>query len=205
MYQLSNNRISLTISMDGAQMQINDLVRNCSWEMRAADFRYLSVGDNEPRPLINPSVSRNDEVLTVQYTLLEGNISYQWRLQEDYLAVTMTSEVQDITWISLPGRVHTVDRQQQLALPLYQGVLIRPQGEQWQHTVGHQGHFGFSMAMGAYLASGGALLVAHESPCNWQATFGEDEELYLNFNHQRCPAERDGLQLPYAFIRKHRN
>lgn len=186
MYQLSNDLITLTLSADAAQVQ--DRTRNCVWEMRAADLVYFPHGAEAPRPLGDGIVGQAGDTLTVQYTVPEGVITYTWRLHEDHLAVTMTLDTKQIHWIALPGRFHGMGPVE-IAVPLYQGALIRPRGTQWEHTVGHCGHFAFSMGMGAYLGANGGLLIAHESPCNWNATFGEDGDLYFRFNHFRCPVD----------------
>jgi hypothetical protein len=117
-------------------------------------------------------------------------VRYLYVLADDHVEVSLHCDAQGVESASLPGPLLPADGPREIAIPLYQGVLLTGGGGPWERSVGHGGHLQFSMAMGVVIGQRGALLVCHESPSNWSATFGLAEDgPFFQFEHRRCPVD----------------
>jgi hypothetical protein len=156
----------------------------------AASLGYRKETTASPEPLRNGRVTREADALLAAFDLPEGIIEYRWRLAETYVEVELTAKTPALECIALPGAFGPADEAYELALPLYQGVLIRKQADTWESRAASGGHGAFSMAMGGLIAERGALLVVQGSLANWRGVYGADAgRLYFSFEQLRCPVE----------------
>ncbi|KPK63518.1 MAG: hypothetical protein AMK73_05125 [Planctomycetes bacterium SM23_32] len=126
----------------------------------------------------------------MRYCVAGGTFVHRYVPADDHVEVSLACDAEEVEAVSLPGPLIPAAGPREVAAPLYQGLLLSEAGEEWELTVGHGGHLNFSMAMGAVLGERGALLVCHESPSNWSATFGRTEDgPFFRFEHRACPVD----------------
>lgn len=185
MAYLENRALSLHIPDDGAAVTFLDRRRQCEWRL---DARHRCVREARGQQSLPAGVARQQaDRITVSYPVKGSALRYTWILRDDHLAITLECDADEVEAAALPGAFLPRSGPREVALPLYQGVLLRGQGAPWQRSVEHGGHSQFSMAMAGTLAEKGALLLTHDSPANWRATYGEMEDgPFVLFEHHRC-------------------
>jgi len=191
MLELTNRRLSLSVTEDGSSASIEDRVRRCTWRVDRSRSGWRSKGDGQPFERFGLGRARRTAGgIEVTYAAAGGTVSYTWALADDHVEVRLRCDAEDVECASLPGPMLPEDGGREIAVPLYQGLLLGGRGEPWEMTVGHGGHLSFSMGMGAVLGERGALMVCHESPANWSATLGQAQDgPYFQFEHRRDPAD----------------
>ncbi|MCC7146296.1 MAG: hypothetical protein IT443_07600 [Phycisphaeraceae bacterium] len=215
MPSLENANLQLYISDDALTVVLEDRRRNRAWQLdprHTACFRY---GDQDtPIPLGHATVAKHSDRILVRHHLHDCPIEFAWSLHSDHVAVTLSTNVPDIEYITLPGsftpapgsKPATAPQAQaspclgsasllpadgfRLAIPFYQGVLLSPRSNDWHAIAGHHGHYGLTMSMFGLLTPHAGLLVTHDSDANWKASFGQSaNRLFAYFRHQHCPVD----------------
>jgi hypothetical protein len=190
MPELSGRAITLAIADDGSTVRLEDRARGGAWrlDLSRAGWRREEGGPLEP---FGPgSARRTPTGIETCHPAADGTVRHAWTLADDCVEVALRCDAEGVASASLPGPMLPVEGTCEIAIPLYQGLLLSGGGTPWEMTVGHGGHLNFSMAMGAVLAERGALMVCHESPSDWSATFGRAEDgPFFQFVHERCPIE----------------
>jgi hypothetical protein len=191
---VENAAVGLRISEDGSDVSILDRRRGCVWRLdaRHATFgRYAEGGVAPLRETLSGAVAKQDgSRIEVIYALPDGEIRYSWQLGEDYVEVILRAKSGKVEFVSMPGAFVPADGTRELAIPMYQGALVRASGTRWERTVRPSAHGGFSLAMAAVIGDKGALLQTHETVGNWQGTFGEEVDgPFLFFEERRCPVD----------------
>jgi len=191
MLELSNQKLSLTVAEDGTSATIEDRIRHCTWRLDRSRSGYRAKGSDQAlRQFGVGEARRTGEGIEVRYAVGRGTVRYVYALADDHVEVRLHCEAEDVACASLPGPLLPANGRREMAVPIYQGLLLKGGGEPWEETVGHGGHFNFSMAMAAVIGEWGALLVCHESPSNWSATFGCAEGgPFFRFEHRPCPVD----------------
>lgn len=191
METLSNDRLRLAISPDGAAVIVEDVSRGCAWRLDASRQGWQrGGGDVTLRPLPPGRVQRVGETILIEHQLEGGRARYRWWLETDHVRVELTCDRAAAESVSLPGPFEPMEGGTRIAVPIYQGLLIGGRGGDWEASLGHHGHFGFTMAMAAVIGDRGALLATHDSPTNWKGRFGQtDGRPFFTFEHQRCAVE----------------
>ncbi|MFW6146133.1 MAG: hypothetical protein ACOC7R_02230 [Planctomycetota bacterium] len=188
MTTLENNKLRLVASDD--RVVIEDRLRRCAWIWRSRDAEFTCSSGTAPQHLRRPTVTAADETVEVCFDVDGGRVRYAWSLRDDYAKVRLACDAPDVEAASLPGPVAAAEGTAWAAVPVYQGLLLRGSVHRWRRRVRHGGHEGFSIATGALLGERGGLLVAHESPANWRAWYGQyDGGPGFHFEHLRCPAD----------------
>jgi len=190
MFALENDRIRLQMSDDYSSVSLCDRRRGTTWRLDAASLGYRKEMTGSPESLRNGRVTREADALLAAFDLPEGAIEYRWRLTDTYVEVELTAGTPAIECVALPGAFGPAGEACELALPLYQGVLVRGETGTWEGRATSGGHGGFSMAMGGLIAERGALLVAQGSLASWTGVYGADEgRLHFSFEQSRCPVD----------------
>lgn len=190
MFALENNFISLHIADDCSWLSLYDQRRGTTWQLAADRLAYRRDEGGPPDPLRGGRVTRDGRTLLVTFHLPEGVVQYRWRLEKDHVEVELDARAPAVESLPLPGALAPVGESYELALPLYQGVLVRGQTESWDGRATSGGHGSFGLAMGGLLAERGGLLVAQESLANWVGAYGSDQGgLHFTFEQLRCPVE----------------
>lgn len=191
MLEMTTSGLSLAVAEDGSSVRIGDRRRSCCWRVDLSRATSRLRGDEEvSQSLTRGQARRMGTGIEVSYPRAGDNLTYHYTLAEDHVEVRLRCEAQGVGAASLPGPLIPARGPWQVAVPLYQGLLLGGSGEEWELTVGHGGHTQFSMAMGAVLGENGGLLVCHESPSNWQARFGRTGQgPVFQFVHERCPID----------------
>ena len=188
MATLENSRLRIVASDDG--VVVEDRVRRCAWVWHSGGAEFTRAGGDGPRPAGRPTVTAAGETVEVRFDAGSGPVRYTWSLGPDYAEVRLACEAPDVEAASLPGPVTAAEGGARAAVPVYQGLLLRGSAHRWRRRVRHGGHESFSMAAGAMLGQRGGLLIAHESPANWHAWYGQyDGGPGFHFEHLRCPVE----------------
>jgi hypothetical protein len=172
--ELATKSVSVAMAEDGSSVVLTDRVRHCAWRLDTARAGYR-LKDNAVRPLREGKARRLGDGIELTFPVAGGEVRYNYSLAGDCAEVSVSCTDPDV---------------QHVSLPVYQGLLLRGTGEDWEMSLSHGGHLSFSMAMGAVIGEKGALVVAHESPSNWRAVFGRAGGLpTLQFEHGPCPVD----------------
>ncbi len=175
MLTLENEEVRVDVSEDGCVVSLTDRVRGCRWSLDRELTGYCRGEEDEQlTPLPKGKAERRGEAIAITHFLDEGEVTFLWTLRDDHAEVRLETQIEDISRIALPGALRPDDGPADIAVPLYQGLLIRHSAKTWRRWVSHSGHVGFTMSMAAVIAERGALLVTHDSHSNWRAMFGED-------------------------------
>lgn len=201
MLTLKSRGLSLNMKDDGSALVLADRRRGCRWRLDAAHQGYRATPEgyhssNGPRvwesfqPLADGRAARENGALVVTYRVPDGVVRFRWALTDEDARITLECTSRAIDYVTLPGAFFPEEGPHEVAVPVYQGLLLRSGGENWQEFRAHAGHLNFSMAMGAVLQARGALLVTHECPANWSAAFGHcDAGPFFHFEQRRCPVD----------------
>jgi hypothetical protein len=193
MLEMENDTLCLRIAADASSVQIVDRRRSCEWRLDPTysyGGRHASEPGDPQMPVRCAARKAGAEQIVVSCEVAPGTISYDWRLHDDHVQVSVESSAQDLEHLPLPSPFVPASGTREIAIPLYQGLLLRASGKTWERSAVHGGHANFSMAMAAAIAEKGALLATHDCPTNWTATYGEDRDGPLVFfEHQRCPVD----------------
>lgn len=191
MLTIQNGRLSLEANEDASGLVVTDRQRRCRWRLDAAHQGCRMEGARkEFLPLAAGKAERQGEAIVTTYSLPEGQARYTWTLAEDHVQVTLQSDAKAVEFIAMPGAFFPEEGPHEVAIPVYQGLLLRSEGSNWEMVRGHAGHSNFSMAMGAAIQPAGALLVTHECPANWHVAFGRcDAGSFFRFEQWRCPVD----------------
>ncbi len=188
MATLANETLRLVASDD--RVVIEDRRRRCAWIWRTRDAEITRAGAAGREPPPRPTVTATDDTVEVRFDVDGGHVGYTWSLGPDYAEVRLACDAPDVEAVSLPGPIAAAEGAARAAVPVYQGLLLRGSAHTWRRRVRHGGHESFSMAAGAMLGERGGLLIAHESPANWYAWYGQyGAGPAFHFEHLRCPAE----------------
>jgi hypothetical protein len=190
MLALENELLRLQMSEDFAAVTVTDRRRNATWQLDTARMVYRTEAAESPLPLRGGRVTRDGEALVVTFELPEGVVTYRWRLVEGCVEVALDSRAPGATSLPLPGPMTSLGEACELAVPVYQGVLVRDETGTWETRAASGGHGGFSMAMGGLLTARGGLLVAQGSLANWRGVYGAQEgKLYFSFDQVPCEVQ----------------
>jgi len=201
MLSLENRGSSLRMNEDGAHLVLIDRRRGCCWRLDAAHQGYRPASathrsSNGPRlwerfqPLRDGRAACEKDALVVTYPVPGGEVRFRWALAEDHVRVTLECTSEAIEHVALPGAFFPEDGPHEIAVPVYQGLLLKRDSGNWEECCAHAGHDNFSMAMGAILQDRGALLVTHECPTNWTVALGHcDAGPYFRFEQRRCQVD----------------
>ena len=188
---LEGSRLRLEVSDDGSDLVLTDRRRGCRWRLdaRHQGFR-ASMEKSGFVPLNGGRAVRDGAALVVSYSVPGGVACFRWSLVSDHAEVALECDSEEIEFVSLPGSFFPEEGTHEVAIPVYQGLLLKDEGPRWEEFRSHAGHLNFSMAMGAVLQKRGSLLVTHECPANWFAAFGQGEcGPFFRFEHRRCPVD----------------
>ncbi len=190
MHSLENADVCLRVSEDGSAVAVVDRARGTEWGIVPSSRRVRLAGETSDCPLPAGEVSRRDGAVVASHGSGDHRVEYEWRLHRDCVEVSVRAGA-GVAEVALPGAFSPVEGGDwEIAVPSYQGCLIRRSREPWGTETGRGGHGGFSMAMVGVLGERSSLLVAHESSANWRARYGEDAQgLYAYFVHQPCPVD----------------
>ncbi|HUT56456.1 MAG TPA: hypothetical protein VNA25_01125 [Phycisphaerae bacterium] len=185
---LQNDAIGLHVNDDGTGLVLADRRRRCRWRLGAAHRGCrLEGARDEFLPLAAGSAVRQGRSIVATHPLSQGTARFTWTLAEDHVRVTLQSDAEDVEFIALPGAFFPDGSPHEVAIPVYQGLILRGGGDNWEEFRSHAGHMNFSMAMGAVIQPAGGLLVTHECPANWFAAFGQCEAgPFFRFEQRRC-------------------
>jgi hypothetical protein len=191
MIEMITQKLSLFIAEDGSAACITDRERHCSWHVDLDRGGYRLRGDRRTlRPLPAGAARRTDGGIEVRYPAGGGSFVHRYMLADDHVEVTLECDADEVESVSLPAPVRPDEGPRRVAAPIYQGMLLGPEGEEWERTLGPGGHFNFSMAMAAVLGERGGMVVCHESPSNWTVRIGRTAEgPAFQFVQERCPIE----------------
>lgn len=190
MLTLENEGMSLQMAEDYSSVSLFDRRRGTTWRLDTNRLGYRREASGPQEPLRGGCVTREGDALLATFRLPEGVIAYRWRLGADHVAVELRAQTPGIECITLPGAFAPVGEPLELALPIYQGVLIRQETAAYEARSTSGGHGSFSMAMAGLLAERGGLLIAEGSIANWAGVYGADAAgLYFTFEQSRCPVE----------------
>ncbi len=189
MLELAGRTLSASVSEDGSSVAIADRARGCVWQLDVA-HAGLRRADAGRQPLPPGRAQRTAHGIEVHYELDGGPVRYTYALADDCVEVSVECGDPTVQRLSLPGPWLPAEGGHEVAVPVYQGLLLGGTGEDWELSVSHGGHLNFSMAMFAVIGERGALLAAHESPSNWRAAFGRaDGRPTVQFEHGPCPVD----------------
>jgi hypothetical protein len=199
MLTIVNDALSLEMKEDGSGLLLTDRRRGCRWRLDAAHQGYRMDGAREKfHPLGAGKAQRQGDSIVVAYPVAGGTARYTWMLAKDYAQVSLACDAKGAEFIALPGAFFPAEGKHaelpepvgEVAIPVYQGLLLRSGGEPWEEFRSHAGHLNFSMAMGAVMQPAGGLLVAHECPSNWFAAFGQCAAgAFFRFEQRVCPVD----------------
>ncbi len=190
MMTIGTDTLGITAAADGAEVRVTDVLRHCQWVWRSDGATFMQAGEQAPRPLGRPTILMSTDTMEVVFTAGGGTVSYVWSVEGDSVVIRLRCDAPQIESVCLPGAFAPAEGTARAAVPVYQGLLLRGSGHTWRRRVGHGGHEGFTMAMGAMLGDRGGLLVVHDSPCNWMAWYGQNASgPAFGFEHLRCPVE----------------
>lgn len=188
MFTLENACLALTISADAGEILLHDRRRGTRWRLSRQGYRLADA--TEPSPLPAGRVTTGDSAIEVCHAIPGGELCFRWTLETDHLAVTLDVRAPDVAEVALPGSWLPDDEAAELALPLYQGVLLRSTPEDWERRSRSGGHGAFSMAMGGVMGASGALLVAQENVANWTGVYGMTSgRPHVCFAQEPCPVD----------------
>jgi hypothetical protein len=188
MLTLANASACLAMAENYATVTLEDRRRGVVWQLDSASVGYRLVPGEALRPLTGGCVTRDGGTLCATFRVPDGLISYRWSLIEDGVIVTLTVESDAIESVTLPGSFRADESSCELALPIYQGVLLHPEPGTWEHRAASGGHGAFSMAMGGMLTDRGGLLLIEDSLANWEGVYGlADGAFHFTFEQARCP------------------
>jgi hypothetical protein len=191
MLSFENDRLSIEMNEDASGVVLTDRARGRRWRLDAGHQSYRLAGAREAfLPLPAGRAERRGRDIVVTYPLPGGEARFTWRLAEDHVQVELHAGTEGVEFIALPGAFFPEEGPAEIALPLYQGLLLRGGGENWQEFLSHCGHFGLTMAMAASIQPQGGLLVTHECPANWFMAFGQcTAGPFFRFEQRRCPVD----------------
>ena len=198
MIQIENECLRLAVTEDGATVVLQDKRRRCTWRLDNSRRHYRPAAEQPSdalrygpsRPLPPGDVSRGDNRITIRHAFGGNAVRYDWIVHQDHVEVRLTCDVPDIVCVALPGAMLPEDGPREIAVPLYQGLVIRGASSPWERSVSHGGHEQFSMAMAATINDRAALLATHDSPANWMATYGQNEHgPFVFFEQQYCAVD----------------
>jgi hypothetical protein len=192
MVTLTNDRIEVRVTDDGADVTLVDRRRGCVWRLDAARRSVAAaVHDGTTagrRPLGAGTVAVAGASVRVTYALPEGRLCQCWTLADDHVCVSLDTVPDVLARVALPGPFRLAGDVPSLLLPPYQGVLYRPAGYAWEDSRPGGGHGNFSLSMAALLGTRGALLVTQETIADWRGVCGEDGGgPFVYFDQDRCP------------------
>ncbi len=192
---LENAHLALSIFEDASRIEMTDRKRGCVWRLDTSKSGYRLQGNSPPIPFPAGTARQEQESLLVSYRLAEGPLSFRWQLEGDHIAVALEEAPTGVAAVTLPGSFSLSDEPVELALPLYQGVLLRNRETDWQARTGPGGHGSFSMGMAGFLGPKGALLTVQERLTGWAGFYGaEGGKMFVTFEEEPCPVE--GWQRP---------
>ncbi len=198
MLALQGRNLSVEMNEEGSGLVLTDRARGCRWRLAPAHQGYRLAGEKDKfAPLAAGRAEKQGDALVVTYPVPGGSARFRWSLADDHAQVELQCDSSEVECVALPGAVFAEGAAQEIAIPFYQGLLLRGPaagpgqgGEAWQRVCSHGGHFNFSMAMGAALAPNGGLLVTHECHSNWQVAFGQEPGgPFFRFEQRRCPVD----------------
>lgn len=190
MLALENDRVGLHIAEDHSAVSVHDCRRGTVWQLDGATMVCRRGPDAPAEPLKKGRASRKGEGIVATFELAEGTIEYRWSLGEDHVAVELRASTPAIESIALPGSFRSEGEACELAVPVYQGVLIRGDTGTWEIREASGGHGAFSMAMGVLIAGRSALLSVQQSLANWRGVCGAQEgKPRFCFEQLRCPVQ----------------
>jgi hypothetical protein len=175
--KLANEVVSLEVAESSGGVTLIDRLRNVSWQLEFAVEGSVTACLDGSRIIIKHATRR-------------GDVRYIWTLGEGHVQVSLETDVMGDEPLALPGAFSPPGGVREMAIPFYQGVLIRRQNKVWERTARHGGHSAFSMSMGILFADSAGLLLAHDSPVNWTARYGENVRgPFFHFLQKRCAVE----------------
>ncbi len=190
MFSISNDKISVEISDDANIIVVTDRIRNVKWQQ---DFSYCGYRLEDSGALLNFQIGkayRENDGIIVEYNTVNGIIKQCWQIYDDNVKISLQEIDDSIRVVTLPGPMVPVSDTNELALPLYQGLLLRDSTGTWHKRAMSGGHGNFGMSMFGNLSSDGALLVVQESLSNWIGNYGaKDGKLYAFFEEMYCPVD----------------
>lgn len=191
MLTLESRELGLRVNENGSGLVLTDRRRGCRWRLEAGHQGYrVERAKATFLPLAGGRAAREGAAVVVTYSVPGGMARFRWTLVEDHAQVALECDSEEIEFIALPGSFFPEEGAHEVAIPVYQGLLLKDGGPSWEEFRSHAGHLNFSMAMGAVLHERGGLLVTHECPANWFAAFGQGKAgPFFRFEHRRCPVD----------------
>jgi hypothetical protein len=190
MFSINNDKISVDISDDAIKIIVTDMIRNIKWQQ---DFSNSGYRLEDSGILMNFQTGKayyDCDGIVVEYSTTNGIIKQYWQIDEDNVKVSLLEIDDSIRVVTLPGPMMPVSDTNELALPLYQGMLLRDSEGTWHKRAMSGGHGNFGMSMFGNLTADGALLVVQESLSNWIGNYGaNDGKLYAFFEEMYCPVD----------------
>ena len=200
---LQNKTLTLTAAVDGSHLRLEDRRRACTWQLQSARTGYRPYPDGDRRRAYNASgaslplvpfgpgrAERAGDTVMVRYPVPGGEVTYRWSLGPDWVEVAVETAPDAVEFVSLPGPFAPGAGPHQLAVPLYQGLLLRQFPHDFDRTFHGGGHLALSMGMGGDLGARGGLLTVQETPANWLGSLGAaGGQPWFGLEARHCPVE----------------
>ncbi|MFH1571093.1 MAG: hypothetical protein ABIL09_24075 [Gemmatimonadota bacterium] len=200
---LQNSALALTLAADGGEVRLVDRRRDVLWLRQAprAGYRLYPEGDRAAAhssygsraPLVPFGAGRAEaagDAVLVRYPAPGGEVVYRWSLGPDWVEVAVEAAPDGVEFVSLPGPFAPAEGAHRLAVPLYQGLLLRRFPEDLDRTFHPGGHLSMSLGMGGDLGERGGLLTVQETLANWQAWVGAAAgHPWFGLEARHCPVE----------------
>lgn len=191
MLSIRNDRLVVWASEEGDRVILEDLARKQEWTLDGDTIFWgeeLSC-DNHPterwqeklhllRPVRAEMMHGNG--LRVVYLADNTEVYMEYALLDDGIEITLPSCEKPVLACTLPGAFYPNEGEQQLILPIMQGVVWKGAGDCVDRLLISGGHDNFSMQMFGTLGARGGLLYAPESvsDCFWRYAKQKDGHFF---------------------------
>ena len=133
MLTIESDRLSLQMKEDGSGVVLTDRIRGRRWRLDPSHQGYRLDGARDKfLPLAAGQAAREGDAIAVSYSLPGGEARFAWTLASDHAQVALQCRSQGVEFVSLPGAMFPAEGQHEVAIPVYQGLLLRGGGEEWQ-------------------------------------------------------------------------
>ena len=140
MLEITGRGLTLAVAEDGSSASVADRRRACSWHVDLSSAGYRLRGDEAAlRPLSGGRARRIAGGVELRYPAAGGTVVHRYLLATDHVEVRLECDAESVESVSLPGPFRPDAGSFEVAVPLYQGVLLGPGGPEWEMTVGQSG------------------------------------------------------------------
>jgi len=126
MLALQGRGLSVEMNEDGSDLVLTDRSRGCRWRLAAAHQGYRLTGEKDKFvPLAGGRAAKQGDALLVTYPVPGGSARFRWSLADDHAQVELRCDSAEVEFIALPGAFFAEGATQEIAIPFYQGLLLR--------------------------------------------------------------------------------